>query len=169
MQKTFLQTVLLIIVTATAVQAQVLDNTLPTRSDTIRIEKKSGGERFFQNSKELKLQQLQKLLKTNEQAYKYLKSAKSSNTIATLFGYAGGFMMGWTLGTILGGEKPNFALLGVSIGLAGVSIPFSQNAKEKTQKAVSEYNSTITSNSSSSFKEVNVSITTNKVGLVLKL
>ncbi|WP_138995309.1 hypothetical protein [Larkinella sp. C7] len=168
MQKNFLRTVLLVIVIATAVKAQVLDNTLPTQSDTVRIEKKSGGDRFFRNSKELKIQQLQKLLKNNEQANKYLKSAKSSSTIATLFGYAGGFMMGWPLGTLMGGGKPNWALLGVGAGLASVSLPFSQSAKKKTRKAVSEYNTTLTSTSSTRFKEFNFVMTTNKVGLVSK-
>ena len=168
MQKTFLRTVFLIIVAATTVQAQVVDSTSSTRSDTIRIVKKSSGYHFYRKRKELKINQLQTLLKTNDQAYKYIKSAKSSGTIATTFAYAGGFLIGWPLGTLMGGGKPNWALAGVGAGLAGISIPFSQSAMKKAKKAVREYNSTITSNAPISFKEFKVGVSANSVGLIVK-
>lgn len=168
MQKIVLRTVFLILVAVAAVQAQVVDNPSPTRPDTIRMVKKSGAYHFYQKRKELKIAQLQSLLKTNDQAYKDIKSAKSSGTVSTVFAYAGGFLIGWPLGTALAGGKPNWALLGVGAGLAGISIPFSQSANKKARKAVREYNSALTSNASASLKEFNIGVTANNVGLVFK-
>ncbi|MGV3560525.1 hypothetical protein [Larkinella arboricola] len=168
MQKTFLRTVFFILVTVAAVQAQGVDSTSSTRSDTIRIVKNSSGYHFYRKRKELKINQLQTLLKTNDQAYKYIKSAKSSGTLATTFAYAGGFLIGWPLGTLMGGGKPNWALAGVGAGLASISIPFSQSATKKAKKAVREYNSAINANSPISFKEFKVGVSANSVGLVFK-
>lgn len=94
-------------------------------SDTIEIRKKAGGYQFYQADGQLNMKQLQKIMKTNEQAYKKLRSGRSSNTMATILGYTGGFLIGWPLGTAIGGGDPNWTMAGIGAGLAAVSIPLS--------------------------------------------
>jgi hypothetical protein len=168
MKKLLLLATVFITSTAPPIRAQNIERTASNPSDTIRIEKKSGGNRFFQNNQELKIKQLQEVLKTNESAYKSIKSAKSSNTFATILGSAGGFLIGWPLGTAIGGGKPNWALVGVGAGLVGVSFPLAHSAKKKVRAAIVDYNSTINSNVSTNSKELTFSTTASGLGLTLK-
>jgi len=57
--------------------------------------------------------QLVNTMKINEQAYMQIKSAQSTYTMAMILSYAGGFMVGWPLGTAIGvcGKTHNFRIL----------------------------------------------------------
>ena len=62
-------------------------------------------------------------MKPNEQAYKLIKSAQSTYTWGKcIFSYAGGFMIGYPLGTALGGGEPNWAMANIGAGLKAASI-----------------------------------------------
>ncbi|MCH5717486.1 hypothetical protein [Niabella hibiscisoli] len=100
-------------------------------NDTITIKKTFGGQTFYQNGVLLKSKQLKTILKTDGEAYKVFQSSKAATTVGTILGYTGGFMMGWSLGTAIGGGKPNWAIGGIGAGLAAVSIPFSISANKK--------------------------------------
>tara|TARA_B100000795_G_C22574625_1_gene351416 strand:+ start:408 stop:650 length:243 start_codon:yes stop_codon:yes gene_type:complete len=62
------------------------------------MKKVFGGYQFYKGDKLLKINQLVNTMKPNEQAYKQMKSAQSTYTMAMIFDYAGGFMVGWPLG-----------------------------------------------------------------------
>lgn len=117
--------------------------TIPSTSsetDSIEIKLKSGVYRMYQNGQLLNQKSLQRILKVNPQAYQQFRSAKSSNTFATVLSYAGGFLIGWPLGTAIGGGKPNWAIAGIGAGLVGLSIPISIKTKRKFYGAIKEYN-----------------------------
>ena len=122
--------------------AQETGNKTQGQTDAVEIRKVFGGYQFYHEGKQIKLTQLEDLLRSNEQAYQQIKSSRSSRTISAILGYAGGFMIGWPLGTAIVGGKPNWALAGAGAGLAAVSIPISASANRKMKKAVSIYNST---------------------------
>ena len=122
--------------------AQETGNKTQGRSDSVEMRKVFGGYQFYHEGKQLKIKQLEELLKPNELAYQQIRSSRSSRTIAAILGYAGGFMIGWPLGTAIAGGKPNWALAGVGAGLAAVSIPIGASANKKMKKAVSIYNAT---------------------------
>ena len=132
MYKTTLMIALLLIATGAIAQ---MNNTIETR-------KSFGGMTFYQNGTQLKSRQLKNTLRNKPEAYSIYQSSKAAATASTILGYTGGFLMGWSLGTALGGEKPNWAIGGVGAGLAAVSIPLGISANKKVKRAVDAYNST---------------------------
>jgi len=104
------------------------------------------------------------VMDTNEEAIKFAKKAKTNKTMADIFAYTGGFLIGWPIGTAIGGGEPEWALAGVGAGLAAIAIPFTSGAKKNLEKAVEVYGSPDHSVSA----EVRVGFTGNGLGLVIK-
>lgn len=107
--------------------------------DSIHIKKKLGTV-FIQNNKKLTPKQLLDITKMDPEAYKEMKLAKLNYNIGNIFGCAGGFLVGWQLGTTIAGGKPNWTLAGIGAGLIVVSIPFSTLYTQHTKHAVGIYN-----------------------------
>lgn len=138
-----------------------------TASDSISIKKVFGGYQFYQGKQRLNMNQLVNLMKPNEQAYKQIKSAESTYTMAMILSYAGGFMVGWPLGTAIGGGEPNWVMAGIGAGLIVVTIPISQSFNKKAKQAVETYNSGIQTSSFWDKKELKLLLTGNGIGLTL--
>ena len=102
--------------------------------------KKAMGAVFTQYGKALKVRQLLEITQSNPEAFKVMKQAKSNFDVGYAFSFAGGALVGWTLGTALGGGEPNWAVAGVGAGLIGVSIPFSSAYAKHARNAVRIYN-----------------------------
>jgi hypothetical protein len=137
-------------------------------SDSIVIVKRMGGYQFYKNDRQMSMSKLQTMFQDNDQAYKEIKSARSAATASSILGYAGGFFIGWPLGTAMGGGKPMWGLAAVGAGLTAISIPLSINAKKKARSAVSKYNAGLTSGASALFKEVKLNFSNDGMGVVLK-
>src|SRR5687767_14455603 len=84
---------------------------------SIKMKKVFGGYQFLQNERKLTMSQLVKIMQPNEQAYKQIKSAQSNKTFADIIGGIGGFLIGWPLGTAIGGGDPNWTMAGIGAGL----------------------------------------------------
>ncbi len=106
-----------------------------TQTDTITI-KKGLSTYFVKNNKPLKPKEIEQILSNNSLAAETYSQAKKNIVPATIFGSAGGFLIGYPLGAAIGGGKFNFTLLGIGVGLIGVSIPFSSAYNKHTLKAV---------------------------------
>lgn len=109
-------------------------------SDSIEIISNFTGLHFYYKDRPLKAKELKILLQSSEDAYSSYKSARASNTISTILSYAGGFMIGWPIGTAIGGGKPAWALAGIGGGLVAVAIPLSISSNKKMKTAVRQYN-----------------------------
>lgn len=136
-------------------------------SDSITMKKVFGGYQFYQGDKLLKVNQLVNTMKPNEQAYKQIKSAQSNYTMAMIFSSAGGFMVGWSLGTALGGGEPNWAMTGIGAGLIVVAIPISRGFNKKAKQAVDTFNGDLQTSSFWEKKEFNLTMNGNGIGLTL--
>ncbi|MGV3502970.1 MAG: hypothetical protein ACO1O1_04635 [Adhaeribacter sp.] len=108
-------------------------------SDSITV-KKAMGVVFSQNGKPLKPRQLLDIMQSNPEALAGMKKAKTNFDVGYGFSFAGGILVGWTLGTALGGGDPNWAMAGVGAGLIGISIPFSSAYSKHAKNAVRRYN-----------------------------
>lgn len=139
-----------------------------TVTDSISMKKVFGGYLFYQGEKRLNMNQLVKAVKPNEQAYKQIKSAQSTNTFASIIGFAGGFMVGWPIGTSIGGGEPNWTMAGIGAGLMVVSIPISQKFNKQAKQAVDIYNGGLLTSSFWNKSELRFSMTGNGVGLTLR-
>ncbi len=137
-------------------------------TDSISIKKVFGGYQFSQGEKRLNMNQLANAMKPNEQAYNKIKSAKSTYTLATIIGGAGGFMVGWPIGTAIGGGEPNWVMAGIGAGLIVVSIPITQNYNKKAKQAVDTFNDGFRTSSFWDKSELKMTMTGNGIGFTLR-
>ncbi len=134
-----------------------------SQTDSIQI-KKSLGTIFIQNGKKLTPKQLLVITKVNQEAYKEMKVAKSNYDLGSVLGFAGGFLVGWTLGTAVGGGEPNWTLAGIGAGLIIVSIPFSTSYSKHAKNAVRIYNNGL---DHTGLRKIyfNLGLTCNRIGI----
>ncbi|MFC5284602.1 hypothetical protein [Pedobacter alpinus] len=133
-------------------------------TDTIEV-KKGFGTVFKQNGKPLTPKQLLNITEANPEAYQQMQIAKRNYAPATIFGSIGGFLVGYPLGSAIGGGKPNWTLAGIGAGLIGLSIPFSSAYTKHTKNAVETYNNGLQKTGFKPKVNFNIGIAGNGVGL----
>jgi len=148
-----------------------------TASDSITIKEVFGGYQFFKGGEKVEVHRLGSAMESNELACKKFASAQSSYTIASILQFAGGFMVGWPIGTYLVDRENNkgritrkefnWVMVGIGAGLIVVSIPLSQSFNERTIKAVNIYNKGLQANSFQDNSELRLGLTGNGIGLTL--
>jgi len=122
-----------------------------SNSQKISIEKTFSGLKFTQKGKYLKMNELVSIMKSNPNSYKLIKSAQTNDLLARIISGVGGGLIGYPIGTAIGGGKPNWTIAGVGAGLVVISIPIASNAKKKARQAVGIYNSGLESTTSTEF------------------
>jgi hypothetical protein len=135
--------------------------------DTIQITKVAGGYKFMQDGQVLNMVQLADMMQNNFVASEYLKKSKSTNGILTILGYGGGFLVGYPLGTAMGGGKPNWTLAAVGVGLIAIAIPIASSANKNLLKAVSTYNGSPQTSRNEKYYDMKLGI--NQSGLALAI
>ena len=138
------------------------------QTDSIATKKVFGGYQFIQNDRPLNMQQLMSTLEVNEEAYKIIKSAKGSYNFAMALSYAGGFCIGYPLGTAMGGGEPNWKMAGIGAGLILIAIPISNSFNKKAIQAVNIYNQDFKTTSFWDDKELKLTFTSTGLGLRLR-
>lgn len=128
-----------------------------------------GGTVFFQNNKRLSMRQLYDITSNNPLALEEIKTARANNTLGTVFGYIGGALIGWPLGTALGGGKPNWTLAAVGAGFISAGIPISISSMKHARKGVAIYNQGLNNKTGRLRPEYRLGITANSIGLKINL
>lgn len=136
-----------------------------SRPDSISM-KKGLSPQFMQNGMRIMPRDLVKITKSNPEATAEMKKANSNNTIASILGSTGGFLIGWPLGTALGGGEPNWSMAGVGAGILAVSIPFSTAFTRHAKNAINIYNS---SPKATGMKPLDFKLQSTGNGVALKL
>jgi hypothetical protein len=116
-------------------------------SDSISIQKGSGGYQFIQGGKSFNLNKISRVMKSNDLAYHQIQAAKSTYQYASFFGASGGFMIGWPIGTMLGGGEPNWTIAAVGAVFIAASIPIGDKYKEQAQRAIDTFNADLQTSS----------------------
>lgn len=138
----------------------------PVDTTPIRIE----NGYYYQGRKELSKTNIYTLLQTNDLAYQKLKSAQSEQTVATILGYAGGFLIGWPIGTALSGKDANWTVAVLGGVLVGIAIPFARSANKQVRRGIDIYNNAHQKPKTTSFfREMRLGTTGNSIGLILKM
>lgn len=106
----------------------------------VEMKKVFGGYTFSQNNKALSVAQLTDLMKNNKKAFDLMKSAKTNQTWSTILGGVGGGLIGYPIGTAIGGGDAKWELAGVGAALVLVAIPIANGFNKKATKAVDLYN-----------------------------
>ncbi len=109
-------------------------------SDSITINKVRRGYQFLQHGLPLNSAQLGIILKDNDEAYKVYKKSRASYTFAMIFSGTGGFLIGWPIGTAIGGGDPNWAMAGIGAGLVAIGLPLAFNSDKLLRSSVGIYN-----------------------------
>ena len=76
----------------------------------------------------------------NPEAYSYMQKAQSNYVGASIFGFTGGFFIGWPVGTAIAGGDAKWVLAGIGAGLVLMAIPMAVGYKRNVTKAVEIYN-----------------------------
>jgi hypothetical protein len=127
----------------------VVLTTIPTLLHGQTFEMKKS--RIFYGEKLVKPKQVLELMKEDPEAYKEFKQAKSNYDAGQVIGFAGGFLIGWPLGTALGGGDPQWGLMGGGAALVLLSIPLQVGYKKHARKAIDIYNGKTVSHVKPSF------------------
>lgn len=113
--------------------SQSLDN-------NITYTKVFGGYKFEQNGEMLNPKRMLDLFQGNEEAYEAMKKAKANYDPAMVLSVIGGALIGWPLGTAIGGGDPNWALAGIGAVFVVGTIPLSKAFNRHAIRAVDIYN-----------------------------
>jgi hypothetical protein len=106
--------------------------------------------------------QIRDVMSGNSEALKTYNSGKAIGTVGVVFCCIGGGLIGWDLGTRLGGGEGNGTLLAVGGVSVGVGLVFALIGDSNVKKSVTLYNSKLSSNSVS--YHVNLGFTQTGVG-----
>lgn len=101
---------------------------------------RGGGFEFVEDGQVLTMRGAMDRIERIPEAYTLIKKAKTQTDIATILQFAGGFMVGWPLGTAIGGGDPDWVLAGIGVGVFLASLPFHFSFKKNAEKAVKLYN-----------------------------
>jgi len=134
-------------------------------NDSIEI-KKTLGTVYLQKGKRLTPKQLMNITKANPEAYEEMKVAKTNYDVSVIFGFAGGFLVGWPLGTAIAGGDPEWTLAGVGAGLIIVSIPFTASYNKHARNAVNLYNHSL---SQTGLYDINFNIGLTNNGITIRM
>ena len=144
-----------------------------SQSDTIKINtnkietrKVFGGYKFTQNGAKVNLNQLLFTMQSTPDAYRHIQKAKSSKTFVNVFGAAGGFCVGWTVGTLIDGGGVNWTMLGIGAGCLTAMIPFASSTNKNALIAIDKYNNRNVSTINAI--DMQLGFTGNGVGLVVR-
>lgn len=140
-----------------------------SHSQTIEYTKGFGGYTFTQNGEKISPEVLTTQLNTNEESAQLLKKAKNQGILSSIIGGAGGALVGYPIGTAIGGGEANWALAGVGAGIIAIGIPFSISANSKTRKAIEVYNAGITPGEENLTYKPQLIMVSNSTGMGLAL
>jgi hypothetical protein len=115
------------------------------KSTRIEIVPVFGGNKFILNGEVLTLERLENIVEPNAAAYQEIKSIRPTFSLVMVLSAVGGGLIGWPIGTSLGGGEPNWTLAAIGVGCCAIAIPVSINLDNKLKHAVELYNSGLSS------------------------
>ena len=137
------------------------------QAQQIEIKKVLGSQQYLQDGKVLRMKDFVNQLESNPEAFEYAKKTKSNASAANTLAFIGGALIGWPLGTALGGGEPNWALAGIGAGVIVVAIPLNSGANKNGTKAVELYNAGLSSTSYFTRPELKIGSMSSGLGLSL--
>jgi len=135
-------------------------------TDSVQVLSKRSRYFYSLNGELLNARGLGNVLLGNKEAYSMYQDARGVNTLSSILGFAGGFLIGLPLGSLAVGNEPNWLLGGIGVGLIAVAIPINKAANKRVKEAVDIYNSGLR-NTSMIKPQLKLGITSNGIGLVM--
>ena len=133
----------------------------------INSEKVFGGYRFTQEGATLSMKQMVTIMEPNADAGPLMAKARNQYIWTSVLSGAGGFFIGYPLGTSLGGGDPNWTLAAVGAGFIAVAISVGSAANRNAKQAVDIYNQSLLPGPSQTKPKLEVISTGNGAGFRL--
>jgi hypothetical protein len=106
----------------------------------IHMDKNFWSIKFFQGTRLLRPKEVLHIMESNEAAHAAFKKAMGNYNASMVFSFAGGFLVGWPVGTAIAGGDPQWGLAAAGVGLILVSIPFTSGFTKNANIAIDIYN-----------------------------
>lgn len=132
-------------------------------SQQLEIKSNFWGTKIYQDGKLIGIKGLTEITSSHKNANDFALKAKTNKGFSDVFGGVGGFLVGWSIGTKIGGGKFNNNLFYTGLGVIAVGIPFSIGMAKNAKKSVEAYNG------NTGVSSVQYSIIANSKGLGLSL
>ena len=120
----------------------------------------------MQDGTKLTPTKVREVMSGNSEALKTFNSGQALGTVGVIFGGIGGGLIGWDLGTRLGGGEGNGTLLAIGGVTTGIGLVFALIGDANVKKSVTLYNSRLSNNSVS--YQINFGITQTGVGFSMR-
>ncbi len=127
---------------------------LAQTADTLYLHSTFWGNKFYKGDTIYSINAVLEELAANEQPYNLMLSAKKDNVFTQLLGAAGGILIGWPVGTAIGGGEPKWYLAGIGAGLVAISIPLSINFRKKANQALQDHNALMANSARWNYKHI---------------
>lgn len=125
----------------------IVSTTSLAQNQPIEYTQSGFGTVFTQDGKTLRPKDLVIITEGQKEANLYMDKAKLNSDWATFFGIVGGALIGWPIGTALGGGDPNWALAGAGVGCIVIAIPLSSGYKKNAIKGAESFNQNLSASS----------------------
>lgn len=114
----------------------LLVNTTLLSQHKFLVKKSSWSTKFYINGNEISKERGEAIIAKDIQAFKLYKSSMKNFSTGNVLGFIGGGLIGWPIGTALGGGEPKWGLAAVGAGLTILSFPIYSNAKKKLNQSM---------------------------------
>jgi len=109
-------------------------------SQQLEIKSNFWGTKISENGKLIGIKELTKITSSHKKAHDFALKAKTNKGFSDVFGAIGGGLIGWSIGTKIGGGEFNENLIYTGLGIVAVGIPFSIGMTKNAKKSVEAYN-----------------------------
>ncbi|MGB1295728.1 MAG: hypothetical protein ACPG6V_09625 [Flavobacteriales bacterium] len=109
-------------------------------SQQLEIKSNLWGTKIYQDGKLVGIKELSEITSSHKIANDFALKAKTNKGFSDVFGGVGGFLVGWSIGTKIGGGEFNNSLFYTGLGVIAVGIPFSIGMTKNAKKSVEAYN-----------------------------
>jgi hypothetical protein len=138
-------------------------------ADTIQYIKSGLGYTYTYKNQKLTGIELKDIIDSNAEASAIVSKVKGTASFLSILGYAGGALIGYPIGTWVGGGEPVWEMALIGCGLIAISIPIAIKADKDILKAVQLYNNGIAPTPRQSSRiELKVGMQSNGLGVALR-
>lgn len=121
-----------------------------TTNDTISMVKRNNGRvAYMKGGIPLLPIQLEDVMYDYPESMRYLQKAKTNQVFGIIFAATGGYLIGYPLGTAIGGGDPNWSMAAIGAGVVAIAFVFDGATKSNIRDAVEAYNRSVREKNSS--------------------
>lgn len=133
------------------------------------VKKPLDAPEFYQNGQKYKMRELVMIMRFNNKAADHMKKARTNYTFSQIFAFTGAGLVGYPIGTSLGGGDPQWGIAIAGAGIMALSVPFLVATNKNSSKAVELYNDGLVKKENTAFiQTVNFTFTGNGFSLALQ-